>query len=104
MILLILVPQYAQRAVMKSSRFIKLSAMAHNDADRVMEQNHNPNRRHVLVRDQSPQFTQEFLRSFKQPVDIDAISKTPCVAFRSKLSRNADPRTGCFVRRSAQDG
>jgi proteasome activator subunit 4 len=62
---------------MKSSRFIKLATMAHSDTDKVMENNHNPNRRRVIVRDPSPQFTQEFLQSLKKPADLDAISQTP---------------------------
>jgi proteasome activator subunit 4 len=61
---------------MKSSRFIKLSTMAHNDIDMVLEQNHNPHRRHVPVKELSHEYTEQFLHSFRTPPHMDEISET----------------------------
>lgn len=71
--------QYAQRAVMKSSRFVKLTTMAKSDADMVLEHNHNPYRRIVPVEDPSHEYTRKFLAAFREIPDMDKISETPYV-------------------------
>jgi proteasome activator subunit 4 len=68
--------QYAQRAIMKSSRFIKLRTMAHDDTDMVLEQNHNPLRHRVPVTDPSHAFTKKLLHDFKVSPD-GAVTRRP---------------------------
>ncbi|KAI0076264.1 hypothetical protein K474DRAFT_1757648 [Panus rudis PR-1116 ss-1] len=74
---------YAQRAIMKVSRFIKLQSLSHGPADIVLEQNHNPLRRKVPVTDPSTDFTQQLLAEYKVPLDISRAQREPIL--RDKL-------------------
>jgi proteasome activator subunit 4 len=64
---------------MKSSRFIKLKTTAHGPVDVVMEQNHNPLRRHVAIEVPSHEYTKRFLQNFQTAPDLDAVGETPYV-------------------------
>lgn len=75
---------YAQRAVMKISRYIKLRTLAHGPVDLVMEQNHNPLRRTVEIKEPSHSFTSQWMAEFKVPVDTQRAQREPMI--RDKIS------------------
>lgn len=72
--------QYAQRAVMKSLRYIKLRTFSTSPLDLAMERNHNPLRRTVSVTKPSHDFTARYLQSFKQPLGHEPASGEPFVS------------------------
>ncbi|KAH9921997.1 uncharacterized protein BXZ73DRAFT_91690 [Epithele typhae] len=74
---------YAQRGVMKVSRFIKLRALAQDPADIALEQNHNPLRRKVRVEDPSREFSEVKLSEYRVPLDLDRGRTEPLL--RDKL-------------------
>ncbi|EPQ60969.1 hypothetical protein GLOTRDRAFT_135553 [Gloeophyllum trabeum ATCC 11539] len=68
---------YAQRALMKVSRYIKLRTYHHDVVDLVLEQNHHPLRRIVKINSPSHAFTQDFLKNFRKPVDRELAMREP---------------------------
>ncbi|OCH96655.1 hypothetical protein OBBRIDRAFT_787227 [Obba rivulosa] len=68
---------YAQRAIMKISRFIKLRTLAHGPADLVLERNHNPLKRKVPIQEPSHEFTSQWLAEFRQPLNLEVARRTP---------------------------
>ncbi|TFK57485.1 hypothetical protein OE88DRAFT_1651225 [Heliocybe sulcata] len=68
---------YAQRAMMKLSRYIKLRTYYRDSTDLVLEQNHHPLRRKVEVTSPSQEFTREFLQAFKEPLDAGRAVREP---------------------------
>ncbi|TDL28808.1 ARM repeat-containing protein [Rickenella mellea] len=76
---------YAQRAVMKSMRYIKLRTFCKSPLDLVMEQNHNPLRRRVQIPNRTHEFTAQFLQSFKRPLDIRQTTKQPILQDKSDI-------------------
>jgi len=70
---------YAQRAVMKISRYIKLRTLARDPIDLVLEQNHNPLRRTVPVMQPTHDFTSRWLAEFRTPLDIERGRREPSV-------------------------
>ncbi|KAL4243081.1 BLM10 family protein [Abortiporus biennis] len=75
---------YAQRAVMKISRYIKLRTLNHGPIDLALEQNHNPLRRKVPIVNPSQEYTSEYLSEFKKPLDIEEAKRQPLI--RDKIS------------------
>lgn len=73
--------QYAQRGIMKISRFIKLRTLNHGPADLALEHNHNPLKRTVTVDDPSHDYTDEWLAQFKTPLDLEKACQKPYVPF-----------------------
>jgi proteasome activator subunit 4 len=62
---------------MKSSRFIKLKTTAHDPIDKIIEQNHNPLRRHVPIKNPTHEFTNKFMLGFRTEPDLDTIGNDP---------------------------
>ncbi|TFY83729.1 hypothetical protein EWM64_g270 [Hericium alpestre] len=60
---------YAQRALMKTARYIKLRTFARSATDLVLEKNNNPLKCKVDVPVPSHKFTADFLEGFRQPID-----------------------------------
>ncbi|CAL1696420.1 unnamed protein product [Somion occarium] len=75
---------YAQRAIMKISRFIKLRSLNWSAMDLAMEQNHNPLRKKVPVLDPSHEFTRKFLLEYRKPLDLEKARKEPLL--RDKIT------------------
>ncbi|KDQ54765.1 hypothetical protein JAAARDRAFT_71570 [Jaapia argillacea MUCL 33604] len=67
---------YAQRAVMKISRYIKVRTFNHGFVDMVQEQNHNPLRVKVRVQEPSANTTSDFLEGFKATLNPDTNPET----------------------------
>ncbi|KAI0724287.1 hypothetical protein C8T65DRAFT_714470 [Cerioporus squamosus] len=74
---------YAQRGIMKVSRYVKLRSLAHGPVDIAMEQNHNPLRRKVPVQDSTREFSDRLLAEYRVPLDIERAREEPMV--RDKL-------------------
>ncbi|KAI0828367.1 hypothetical protein BC628DRAFT_1417934 [Trametes gibbosa] len=70
---------YSQRAVMKISRFIKLRTLAHGPVDIAVEQNHNPLRRKVPVREQTREFFERSLSEYRKPLDLERAQQEPLI-------------------------
>lgn len=68
--------QYAQRAVMKSIRFIKLRTFCKDPADLTLMRNINPLKRFVSMTP-SRQTTPDFLNAFKISVDFSIPNDEP---------------------------
>ncbi|PCH33392.1 ARM repeat-containing protein [Wolfiporia cocos MD-104 SS10] len=68
---------YAQRAIIKMSRYVKLRTLARTPVDLVLEQNHNPLRRKVPVPDASQEFTLQCLAAYREPLDIEQARREP---------------------------
>ncbi|EMD41658.1 hypothetical protein CERSUDRAFT_110231 [Gelatoporia subvermispora B] len=68
---------YAQRAIMKISRYVKLRTMAKGPNDIAMERNHNPLRRTVPIPEPSHEFTSKWLAEFRQPLHYDEARRIP---------------------------
>ncbi|KZT19390.1 hypothetical protein NEOLEDRAFT_1142177 [Neolentinus lepideus HHB14362 ss-1] len=68
---------YAQRAMMKMSRYIKLRTYYRNTIDLVLEQNHHPLRRRIDVTSPSHDFTREFLQAFRKSLDVEKAVREP---------------------------
>ncbi|KAI0961190.1 hypothetical protein AcV7_000358 [Taiwanofungus camphoratus] len=68
---------YAQRAVMKISRFIKLRTLAQGPVDVALEQNHNPLRRKVPILHPTHAFTSAWLAEFKNPLALETAGREP---------------------------
>ncbi|GBE78103.1 hypothetical protein SCP_0109850 [Sparassis crispa] len=75
---------YAQRAVMKISRFVKLRTLSYGPIDLALEQNHNPLRRTVTIREPTHEFTSTWLADFRRPPDLQTAEREPI--FRDKIS------------------
>ncbi|KZT40114.1 hypothetical protein SISSUDRAFT_983884 [Sistotremastrum suecicum HHB10207 ss-3] len=69
---------YAQRAVMKSLRYLKLRSFSSTAVDRAKYQCRNPLRKTVLIK-RTPEFTTTYLEGFKQPLDCSRAAKEPCL-------------------------
>ncbi|KXN83586.1 Proteasome activator complex subunit 4 [Leucoagaricus sp. SymC.cos] len=67
---------YAQRAIMKSIRFIKLRTCCKDSEDLALMRNHNPLTRLDPVKP-CRQTTPDFLNAYKVPVDISIVSQEP---------------------------
>ncbi|KAF4606976.1 hypothetical protein EYR38_001031 [Pleurotus pulmonarius] len=65
---------YAQRAVMKTMRNLKLRTFCSDPVDLVLGRNHNPLKRTVAVQP-SHQLTSKYLEAYKEPVDLDRTSQ-----------------------------
>lgn len=68
---------YAQRAVMKASRYIKLRTSTGSPEDIAFYRNHNPLRRTFLTPQPSHEYTAEYLESFKGPLDRAVAREEP---------------------------
>jgi len=73
-------PQYAQRAVMKTLRYIKLRTFSESNEDIGIQMNRNPLRKTLPVQDPTHEKTQLYLSQFKEPIDWKQASKQPYVA------------------------
>ncbi|KAF7437108.1 hypothetical protein PC9H_003942 [Pleurotus ostreatus] len=65
---------YAQRAVMKTLRNLKLRTFCSDPVDLVLARNHNPLKRTVTVQP-SHQLTSKYLEAYKEPVSLDRSSQ-----------------------------
>ncbi|KAH8100502.1 hypothetical protein BXZ70DRAFT_1022407 [Cristinia sonorae] len=68
---------YAQRAVMKVSRFIKLRTLAEGPVDLALERSKNPLKRMISVENPSQEYTAKFLAQFRVPLDLDKAREEP---------------------------
>ncbi|KZT06355.1 uncharacterized protein LAESUDRAFT_653878 [Laetiporus sulphureus 93-53] len=75
---------YAQRAIMKISRYIKLRTLSNGPIDLALEQNHNPLRRTVSIAKPTHEFTAEWLAELRRPINIERARREPLI--RDKLS------------------
>lgn len=78
-------PQYAQRAVMKTLRYIKLRTFSESDEDIGIQMNRNPLRKSLPVQSPTHEKTQLYLSQFKEPIDWKQASKQPYVATLSTV-------------------
>ncbi len=62
---------------MKISRFIKLRSLAHSPIDVALEQNHNPLRRKVPVKDYTREYSERLLGEYRKPVDLKRAHQEP---------------------------
>lgn len=69
--------KYAQRAIMKISRYIKLRTLSEGPVDLVLEQNHNPLRRAVEIQQPNRDFTSRWLSEYRSPLDIARAQREP---------------------------
>ncbi|RPD81724.1 hypothetical protein L226DRAFT_527984 [Lentinus tigrinus ALCF2SS1-7] len=74
---------YAQRGIMKVSRYVKLRALAQGPVDLALEQNHNPLRCKVSVEDPSREYSEHLLAEYRVPLDIERARAEPMI--RDKL-------------------
>ncbi|OBZ79723.1 Proteasome activator complex subunit 4 [Grifola frondosa] len=89
---------YAQRAIMKTSRFIKLRTFAQAPVDLALEQNHNPLRRQVPIIEPTQEFTSRWLAEYRVPLDMERARREPLL--REKISSGWlawDKSVDCFV-------
>ena len=77
--------QYAQRAVMKTLRYIKLRTFSESDEDIGIQMNRNPLRKTLPVQDPTNEKGQFYLSQFKEPIDWKEASKQPYVAALSTI-------------------
>lgn len=77
--------QYAQRAVMKTLRYIKLRTFSESDEDIGIQMNRNPLRKTLPVQDPTNEKRQLYLSQFKEPIDWKRASKQPYVATLSTV-------------------
>ncbi|KAG9011119.1 hypothetical protein FRB94_009262 [Tulasnella sp. JGI-2019a] len=68
---------YAQRSVMKASRYVKLRTFAKCPEDLARLQNKNPLRRTVTVQDKTSGHTAVYLESFRLPLNRESARLTP---------------------------
>lgn len=71
--------QYAQRAVMKSLRYIKLRTLSKNPTDIIKRKVHNPLKCDVPV-ELSHSFTLKTLQDFRVPFSFKQTDRRPSVA------------------------
>lgn len=64
---------------MKHSRFTKLKSTAHDAVDLVLEQNRNPLKQQVEIKQPSHALTKTFLQDFRTPVDLTTGQSKPYV-------------------------
>ena len=62
---------------MKISRFIKLRTFSHTLTDIALEHNRNPLKRKVQIVTKTPEFTDQWLAEFKEPLDVEKARKEP---------------------------
>ncbi|KAG8915861.1 hypothetical protein FRC00_010752 [Tulasnella sp. 408] len=72
-----MVDVYAQRAVMKASRYIKLRTSTGSPEDIAFYRNHNPLRRTFLTPHPSHEYTAEYLEGFGGPLDRAVAREEP---------------------------
>ncbi|KAI0651592.1 hypothetical protein C8Q79DRAFT_934115 [Trametes meyenii] len=70
---------YSQRAVMKISRFIKLRSLARSPVDIALEQNHNPLRRKVPVKEFTREHSERALEDYRKPLVLERASQEPLI-------------------------
>ncbi|KAG8874746.1 hypothetical protein FRB97_005668 [Tulasnella sp. 331] len=68
---------YAQRSIMKASRYIKLRTFANRPVDLALLRNRDPLRRAVTVQDRTLAHTTAYLESFRSPIDRKIGRHTP---------------------------
>ncbi|EIN13624.1 hypothetical protein PUNSTDRAFT_94808 [Punctularia strigosozonata HHB-11173 SS5] len=68
---------YAQRAIMKCSRYIKLRTLSQTQVDLALEQNHNPLRLKVPVGEPGNETTIRFLSDFKSELNLCQARRNP---------------------------
>ncbi|KAG8908485.1 hypothetical protein FRB99_005843 [Tulasnella sp. 403] len=69
--------QYAQRAVMKACRYIKLRTSTQSAEDLALYTNRNPLRRMLVTENPTHEYTATYLESFKAPLDRAVASEEP---------------------------
>lgn len=69
--------QYAQRAIMKITRFMKLKAFASDSAELLLEQSQNPLKQTVTVDEPTCDYTTKWLAGFRQPLDTERAQTEP---------------------------
>ncbi|KAI1797633.1 hypothetical protein LXA43DRAFT_1126323 [Ganoderma leucocontextum] len=74
---------YAQRGIMKISRYVKLRTLAEGPVDLALEQNHHPLRRKVPVEEPTRDFFTSALEEYKTPLDLERARHEPLI--RDKL-------------------
>ena len=74
-------PQYAQRALMKMLRYIKVRTNTSRPEDISCQINRNPLRRQIPMKQPSPATTKEYLASFAVPLDWNVAKEKPCVKY-----------------------
>ena len=62
---------------MKILRFIKLRTTTADPTDLVLEQNHNPLKKLLVIDDSSHSFTTKYLANLKTPIDLKDASGRP---------------------------
>ncbi|KAA1468544.1 hypothetical protein DENSPDRAFT_833875 [Dentipellis sp. KUC8613] len=75
---------YAQRAIMKALRYMKLRTFSRDAVDLLLERNRNPLKTQVEVNTPTHEFTAKFLQSFKEPLDLTTAPHKP--TFSDKLA------------------
>ncbi|TBU39582.1 hypothetical protein BD309DRAFT_1022044 [Dichomitus squalens] len=74
---------YAQRGIMKISRYVKLRTLAGGAVDLALERNHNPLRRKVPVQEPTRELFDSLLEEYKTPLDLERARQEPLL--RDKL-------------------
>ncbi|KAI0034951.1 hypothetical protein K488DRAFT_76958 [Vararia minispora EC-137] len=68
---------YSQRAILKSTRFIKLRTFARSPEDLLLERNNNPLKRRRRIANPSKELTKEFLDSYRRRPDLSIVGDEP---------------------------
>ncbi len=69
--------KYAQRGIMKVSRYVKLRSLAHGPVDIALEKNHNPLRCKVPVKEPTREFSDRLLGEYRIPLDSERAREEP---------------------------
>lgn len=80
--------QYAQRAIMKITRFMKLKTFTDNPADLLLERSQNPLKRTIVVSEPSCEYTTRCLAEFRQPLETEKARNEPYVVQSSLRHQN----------------
>ncbi|KAI0757264.1 hypothetical protein C8Q80DRAFT_1132754 [Daedaleopsis nitida] len=89
---------YAQRGIMKVSRYVKLRALAGGPIDFALEQNHNPLRKKVPVVQMTREYAERLLADYRTPLDLERARTEPLI--RDKLDSGWiawKTTTDCFL-------
>ena len=62
---------------MKTLRFIKLRTTTADPTDLVLERNHNPLKKSLVIDNPSHSFTSKHLADLKMPIDLENVSGMP---------------------------
>ncbi|KAM5538277.1 hypothetical protein V8D89_008164 [Ganoderma adspersum] len=70
---------YAQRGIMKITRYVKLRTLSDGPVDLALEQNHHPLRQKVPVEEPTRDFFTSTLEEYKTPLDLERARHEPLI-------------------------